>query len=117
MHELSIMSNVLDIVVQHAQQNGAVKVTKIHLLIGELSDYIPEWMQNYFDFVSKDTIAENAQLVVEMVKASLQCGDCGTAFAFNKDDWQFSCPKCHSPNVTIVSGRELTVKTIEIEGA
>ena len=68
MHELSIMSNVLDIVVQHAQQNGAVKVTKIHLLIGELSDYIPEWMQNYFDFVSKDTIAENAQLVVEMVR-------------------------------------------------
>ncbi|MEJ5361480.1 MAG: hydrogenase maturation nickel metallochaperone HypA [Spirochaetota bacterium] len=116
MHELSIMSNVLDIVVQHASQNGASRVTKIHLLVGELSDYIPEWMQTYFDFVSKDTIAEKAELVVEMVKASLKCDDCGNEFHFNKNDWQFSCPQCSSPNVTIISGRELTVKSIEIEG-
>jgi hydrogenase nickel incorporation protein HypA/HybF len=116
MHELSIMSNVLDIVVQHASQNSARKVTKIHLLVGELSDYIPEWMQTYFDFVSKDTIAENAELVVEMVKASLKCDDCGNEFNFNKNDWQFSCPQCNSPNITIISGRELTVKSIEIEG-
>ncbi len=116
MHELSIMSNVLDIVLQHASQNGAKKVTKIHLCVGELSDYIPEWMQTYFDFVSKDTIAENAQLVVESIKASLQCDDCTKTFEFNKNDWQFSCPYCNSPNVTIISGRELTIKSIEIEG-
>lgn len=115
MHELSIMSNILEIVIKHAQQNGAKKVAKIHLSVGELSDYIPDWMQTYFDFASKDTIAEKAELVVESVKASMRCDDCSIQFNFNKQNWNFSCPQCSSPNVTIVSGRELTVKSIEIE--
>ncbi len=114
-HELSVMSNILDIVVENAQKNNAKRVTKIHLVVGELSDLIPEWMQTYFDFVSKDTIADNAELVIEKIPAVLKCDKCGHEFTITREDFQFTCRKCESADVTIQSGREFTVKSIEID--
>jgi len=116
MHELSVMSNILDIVVEHAKRNNATRVTKINLTVGELSDLVPEWMQNYFDFVSKDTIADKAVLVIERRPAVLRCRDCAFEFALDREAFDFSCQKCRSANVEIVSGREFTVNSIEIDG-
>lgn len=115
MHELSIMSNILDIVVDYAGRNGAKKVSKINLVVGDLSDLIPEWMQTYFDFVSKDTIADKAELVVNRVPAVLKCKGCSFEFTLNKENWQFSCPKCAASDVELLSGREFTVESIEID--
>ena len=115
MHELSIMSNILDIVVEHAARHQAKRVMKINLQVGELSDLLPDWMQTYFDFVSKDTIAEKAELKIENIPAVLRCRECRHEFVMKKDNWQFSCPQCDSADMEIVSGREFTVKSIEID--
>ncbi|MCX7678795.1 MAG: hydrogenase maturation nickel metallochaperone HypA [Spirochaetes bacterium] len=115
MHELSIMGNILDIVLEYAAKAGAKKVLKINLIVGELSDLIPEWMQTYFEFVSKDTIAETATLEINRIPAVLRCNRCNTDFSFTKDDWQFRCPTCQSADIELISGREFTVESIEIE--
>lgn len=115
MHELSIMSNILDIVVDHAGKNKAKKVVKINLTVGELSDLIPDWMQTYFNFVSKDTIAEQAVLNIERIPATLQCRNCGHRYTLQRDDLQFACPKCESGEIELLSGREFRVDSIEIE--
>ena len=57
MHELSIIQSILDIVIEYANKYKAKRVIKINLDVGEMSDIIPEWIQQYFDFVSKDSIA------------------------------------------------------------
>lgn len=116
MHELSVMGNILDIVLEHAKKHNAAKVTKINLVVGELSDLIPEWMQNYFDFVSKDTIADKAALSIERRPAVLKCKDCGFDFVLDREKFQFSCTRCESANIEIVSGREFTITSIEIDG-
>ncbi|HPB82776.1 MAG TPA: hydrogenase maturation nickel metallochaperone HypA [Spirochaetota bacterium] len=115
MHELSIMTSILDIVIRHAETHRAVSVKRIDLQVGELSDLIPDWMQRYFDFVSKDTIAENAQLAIEKIPAVLRCRACSHEFTLDRESWQFTCTACGSSDVEIVSGREFTVKSIEIE--
>lgn len=114
-HELSIMGNILDIVLEYAGKSGAKKVSKINLIVGDLSDLIPEWMQTYFEFVSKDTIAENAKLEITRVPAVIRCKKCNHEFRLNRENWQFSCVICQSSEIELLSGREFTVESIEVE--
>ncbi len=73
MHELSLMQNILDIALEYAAKYNAKKITKINLEVGELAGIIPEWMQNYFDFVTEGTIAEKAELIIEWTPAMIKC--------------------------------------------
>ena len=115
MHELSIMTNILEIVLEHAEKNNARKVDKINLTIGELSDVIPQWAQEYFDMLSKDTIAENAELIIEKVPAIIKCSSCGHEYGLEKGSWEFACNKCDSTDIELLSGRELQISSIEVD--
>lgn len=109
------MTGILDIVVQSASQNNAKRVQQVDLTIGALSDIMPEWAQHYFDMLSKDTIAEGAQLVIERVPAEIKCRTCSETFTLSPGDWKFSCQACGSADIEIISGREFTVASIEVE--
>jgi hydrogenase nickel incorporation protein HypA/HybF len=113
-HELSVMSSILDIVLEHANKNNAKKVMRINLRIGHLSDIIPEWAQNYFDMLSKDTIAENAVLDIEQVPVKVRCAACGHEHTFKNKKWSFTCVKCESTDIELLEGREFSITSIEI---
>ncbi len=113
MHELSVMTNILEIVLEHANRNSAVKVVRINLRIGRLSDIIPEWAQSYFDMLSKDTIADGAELEIERVPVKVRCGACTHEHTF-EEKWAFTCVKCGSDDIELLEGREFTVTSIEI---
>jgi len=115
MHELSIMSSILDIVIEHANKNDAKKINSINLSIGMLSDVLPEWAQNYFEFVSKDTIAEKAVLNIKRIPVKIRCRECGSETEFKDREWSFTCPSCTSAAIELVSGRELSIESIEID--
>jgi hydrogenase nickel insertion protein HypA len=109
------MSSILEIVLEHAHSNSATKVAQINLEVGELSDLVPQWMQSYFEHVSKDTIAEKAILAIDHIPALLRCRSCNKEFSMTKEDWRVSCPHCNSPEIEILSGREFKIASIEIE--
>jgi len=113
-HELSIMSGILDIVLEHANKNKAKKVQSINLRIGQLSDIIPEWAQSYFDMLSKDTIADGAVLDIEHVPVKVRCRACGHEHRFKDKKWSFTCVKCESPDIELLEGREFSIVSIEI---
>jgi hydrogenase nickel incorporation protein HypA/HybF len=115
MHELSIMSSILDIVVDYAKRNKVTKVNKINLEVGEFSDLLPDWMQHYFDFVSKDTVADKAELVIDKIPALLKCRTCGNEFTVNRDKLEFICTKCNSADLEILRGREFKIISIEVD--
>jgi len=114
MHELSVTQSILDIALDYATRGQATRVVEIHLQIGEVSDFDDEWIQRYFDFVSKGTIAEGAKLRISRVPARMQCDRCSFIFPLDKATWNTQCPSCQSKETHLLSGREFRVESLEV---
>lgn len=115
MHELAITENILNLAAQYAQQANATRVTELHLVIGQLSSIVDDSIQFYWDVISKDTICAGATLCFERVEAQLQCKECGTKYTLSRE--LEACPACHSIHLTVLSGEEFRLESIEIETA
>jgi len=113
LHELSIASNLIDIVNQAVDGQNVSRVTSLRIVIGEMSTVVPDCLAFAFEVVSKGTVAENAQLDFEKKPLIGRCRDCGKEFHIQ--DYVFRCPECQSPKIEIVSGKEFMLKSIECE--
>jgi hydrogenase nickel incorporation protein HypA/HybF len=117
MHELPITQSILDIVIKHALNNNVKKVISITLRIGEMSDLEDEWIQRYFDYLSKDTVADEAKLKIERTPVVMKCNGCFHSFEVKiKEIKEIVCPECGSTkNFSLISGREYYVKDMEAQ--
>ena len=114
MHELSVTQSILDISLEYARSNQAKQIVAIQLQIGEVTDFDDEWIQRYFDFVSKGTIAEGARLLITRTPAQLQCQSCSFVFPLDRSTWNSQCPSCRSKDTQLISGREFRVEALEV---
>ena len=115
MHELPVTESILDIVLKHAEKNDVKKVVTIHLGVGELSDLEDEWMQKYFEYLSKDTIAKDAKLSIERIPITMQCSECMHEFKVEKKGMdKIQCPKCNTEKCSLIAGREYYIKNMEV---
>ncbi len=115
MHELQVTERILDIAVKHAAGHNVSKIVRIGLKIGELSDLEDEWIQRYFDYLSKGTLAENARLAIERAPIVLRCEACACSFEVSKDGLgEVACPDCGESRCQLVSGREYVVQNMEV---
>lgn len=115
MHELQVTHRILDVVLRHAQANGANKVVLIQLKVGELSDLENEWLQKYFDYISKGTIAENATLRIERTPVVMECSGCAHSFPVNiRKIKDIRCPECGHKNCALISGSGYNIKNLEV---
>jgi len=131
MHELSVTESMLGVVLRHAQANNATKVSRINMVLGDMSTVMEESVRFYFDIISKETIAEGAELnftrfdiisketIAEGAELNFtrtkligHCGVCGKEFEVVEFD--FRCPECQGTETEIISGREFQVESIEI---
>jgi len=116
MHELPITESILKIVLKHAEMNGVQKVMVIHLQIGKLSDLEDDWIQHYFDYLSKGTVAEGAKLKIERTPVMVKCHACSTSYeAETARMGDLVCPRCGEKDGTLLSGREYTIKEMEVQ--
>ncbi|MDH5696028.1 MAG: hydrogenase maturation nickel metallochaperone HypA [Dehalococcoidia bacterium] len=113
MHELAITQSMLDLVLEQAGKAEAKEVGKINLVIGEMTGVVGECVQFYFDFISKGTLAEGAELSFTVVPTTARCRGCDKSFELKEFDW--TCPYCQGNNMEIVAGKELFVESIEVE--
>jgi hydrogenase nickel incorporation protein HypA/HybF len=116
MHELPITESILKIVLRHAEMNNVRRVIAVHLQVGKLSDLEDDWIQRYFDYLSKGTIAEGAKLKIERTPMRVQCHACLATYEAEKarmDD--LVCPACGEKGGTLLSGREYTIKEMEVQ--
>lgn len=113
MHELGIMSDVLDAVNASAASAGALKVTRIDLSIGEMTEAIDDALEFAFEALSEGTLSAGAELVLHKVSPRSVCLDCGEEF--DHDRFHRACPKCESYSTDLVAGRELRIDSIEVD--
>jgi len=105
----------LSIALKHAEANQVSRIISIQLKVGELSDLEDEWMQKYFDYLSRDTIAGNAKLEIERMPVTMQCDDCEHSFSIDiRQIQQVTCPECAGSKCTLTSGREYHIKDMKV---
>ena len=115
MHEMAVTQSILDIAVQHAERNGAARVTALNLVIGQLSSIVDDSVQFYWDMISKDTVCQGAVLNFERIPAQMTCLDCGHTYTLSRG--LEACPECVGFRVRVVSGDEFRLESIEVEEA
>ena len=113
MHEQSIVESLLALVLENAEKEKAKKILRIYLVVGELSGVVEDAVTFYFNFISRDTIAEGASIFFMNIPAKVKCRNCDTAYSPEKQDYH--CPNCGEQKVDIISGRELYLERMEIE--
>jgi hydrogenase nickel incorporation protein HypA/HybF len=113
MHEQSIVESLLALAIEKAENAGATRIHRIHLVVGDLSGVVDEAVEFYFGFLSRNTIAAQARIVFRHIPTELRCRNCDTTFSPEKMDMQ--CPDCGQRQVEIVSGRQLYIDSLEVE--
>jgi len=113
MHEMSIVMNIVDAILEEAEKHGAKKIKSVHLKAGKLHQIIPETLQFCYKIATKDTIATDSELQIEEVPITARCRRCNKTF--EAKDFIFICPDCEVADTETISGDELTIESIEIE--
>jgi len=113
-HELPIAQSLLDGVLAHAAQSRAVRVTDVHLIVGDLSGVSPECVAFYWDTIRCGTVAHDATLHVRRVPFELMCLECSKAFTPQDQALEYSCPECGSDRTRISHGQECCLEAIDI---
>lgn len=113
MHEFSIAINIIDIAIKTAENANAAKINEVEIEVGMLSGVVIEALEFALESAVKNTLLENARIVIDKVKASAECNNCQTEF--EPDNFITQCPVCNSLDFKIIHGRELRVKSINID--
>lgn len=120
MHELSMAMSVLDIILEKAKDENATKIYEITIEIGELLFLNPEQFQFCMELVIENTMAEGAQLTINIKPSKLKCKVCGNEFHWRTSSDNYvvfpvlQC-ECGSKDLKIIEGRELNIVSIRIE--
>jgi hydrogenase nickel incorporation protein HypA/HybF len=110
MHELSITKNILEIALDHNEDSR--NITDIYLVIGQLSSLVDDSIQFYWDIISRDTLAQGAQLHFQRIPAEMYCQGCHQTYILQGD---FTCPNCGGDRVQVIAGEEFYIEAIDIE--
>lgn len=113
MHELGIMTGVMDAVGQAAADAGAIRVLKVSLSVGVMTEAIEDALRFAFEALSERTICEGAELSITMVQPKSRCLECGAEF--EHDRFHMLCPSCGSFATELLAGRELQIDSIEVD--
>ena len=114
MHELGIMTDVLDTAIRVAEEHSGKKVTKITLKVGLMSGIVETYVQSFFDVISKDTIAKGAEIVIEPDPAVFICRKCGGKTVYEKLGPDYVCEHCGSQALRLVSGYGFQIVNVGI---
>ncbi|HIP42910.1 MAG TPA: hydrogenase maturation nickel metallochaperone HypA [Aquifex aeolicus] len=113
MHEFSIVQSLLALIEDYVKENNAKAVTKVVVSIGALSGIEPHLLEMAFNTFKEGTVAEKAQLVMEIEKLKLRCRDCGKEG--EKEELNMLCPYCNSLNTEVIAGQDMFLKSLELE--
>lgn len=111
MHEMGLMDAMLRMVKRICEEEKLERVDKIVLEVGELSGIEIPYLYDGFNAVIHGTDWADTRLEVETVPGVLHCNDCDMDFPLRNQE--LFCPDCFGKNLSIKSGRDMTLKSIE----
>jgi hydrogenase nickel incorporation protein HypA/HybF len=113
MHEYGIVVNIVDTAKKICEEKKITKIEKINVVIGKLNWIYPDIINDCYKMITKGTMLENCQLVVEPVEAVIECKECKQRTTLTEPF--FLCSNCLSNNVITITGNELYIDSLEYE--
>ncbi|WP_251178337.1 hydrogenase maturation nickel metallochaperone HypA [Adlercreutzia agrestimuris] len=114
MHELGIMTGVMDAVEKSAREAGATQVLEVTLSVGEMTEAIEDALQFAFEVLSEGSdLSKGAKLTINMIPPKSKCLECGAIYTH--DRFHMLCPECGSFATQLLEGRELQIDSIEVD--
>ena len=113
MHELSLCQGIIDVAVTALTDrvSSVPRVSTVTVRIGRLTGVVADSLRQYFDLLTPETPLAGADLVIEEVPIRGRCADCLAEFTIAT--LSFTCPRCESGAVELLSGRELQVVSLD----
>ena len=104
MHELGIMTGVIEAAEKAARDSGATRLLKVNLSIGEMTEAIEDALVFAWEALTEDDpYAKGAELAINMIKPKSRCLECGAVFEHDRFATELLC------------GRELQIDSIEVD--
>ncbi len=113
MHEMSLISSLLDMVEKEAKKKGFKKVKAVWLKAGSLAAVEPEALSFCFDALSAGTILEGAKLELIPEAGVAFCKKCNKEVSILR--YGEPCPECKSYGLKIISGSSVFIDKMEVE--
>lgn len=114
MHEMGIAMQIIKIAVDSIPESmKGNKVKSVNISVGKLSTIVPDSLKFCFDIAVRDTPVEGACLVINEIPVIAECNDCNITWEIETP--AFSCNKCGATDISLKSGRELDINSIEID--
>jgi hydrogenase nickel incorporation protein HypA/HybF len=110
MHEMSLVQGIIEICEEHA---AGKKVLSLEIELGELSGVVAESIEFCFDACSRGTLLEGARLHIIKLAGSGYCQNCKTETVMAT--FYDSCSNCGGYKLSLTSGKEMRVASIEVE--
>lgn len=115
MHELGVTKTIAEAVLKHAEAHGARRVTAVNLIVGDMRNLEEVWVTRYFRRVAQGTIAEDAEVHITYVPIAFYCNECQATFTLDVHrNERMHCPECGGTDFSLVTGKELTIASIEL---
>jgi hydrogenase nickel incorporation protein HypA/HybF len=113
MHEVSIATQLLELVAETAARHAVRVVRAVQVDVGVMDAVSPEALRTAFALAAEGTLAAGARLDLTEVAIQAQCKGCATRFAPALDN--YACPGCGQADVQILEGRGIVLRSLECE--
>lgn len=113
MHEYGIVVNIVESTRKIVEKENISDLKVINVVIGKMNWIYPELLYDCFRMVTKGTDFEKTKLSVIPVEAVIKCKDCNTNTSLTEP--LFVCSDCLSTNVSVISGNQLYIDSLEYE--
>ncbi len=121
MHEVSIITSILESVLEELKKYEIERVEEIVLLVGDLTFLGDEQLTFAYEVLTKGTILEGSKLTIEKEPIMVECSECmyeGEVDYLKDESYRnlvpiISCPKC-GKKVEVTKGRSCMVRSAKV---
>lgn len=113
MHELAVTQRLLDLALARAEASRAVRISAVHLQLGELTGLAPECVSQYWFQLSRGTPAEGSEIVFRLVPAVLICPACQGLTELYAGR-QSGCSHCGAQELKLHAGYQVILVELDV---
>ena len=114
MHELSLMSALVEQINELSIKESFRRVSEIRLGVGRLSGIDPACIEFCFRDATRGSLLDGARLSLEIIPVELICKTCHET-SMPEDESQLVCSWCGSNHISILRGREFKIIDLEVD--